>query len=612
MSFIGKQITINGVIYTPQSTDPSNPKEGQQFFSDGTIRAKGLWVYKDSNWSQVGSGVSDKSVYAQFDAEDQSTTGFTNISVSGSGAINEDNSYVVDSFPASIPAASLNERNKNKENSVEFQYTLASGTAKAVVKDQTLTVLEEVELEASATAQKVVLSYFVTGAMSSITLEFQDVSSATSLKIDDIIFSDDPFVYKNLVNSLYLEASGNAGESITANVTNIPFIEVADTFDSWDGSSFTAKQTGNYVVSGGIEQSVANSAFIYAWVNGAQKYLLRSAPSTDIKNFSGTMRLNAGDVLTFRADQAFNLSNNPRHHLNITAELETEHVITPAKTAPTETKTIGTDFTATGEITGLTFTDLVVGERYFISGGITFGGDGGGSQQRTNIIDIKNGATVLRKLTYQMNIASTDNITMSPSFEFTATDTELTFEVVSRVSANVKGGGTQTVVQLTKLNAQFLAAVPVQRTAYIKDVKPSGTNGGTFTSGSWQTRDLNTVEGDSAIASVSSNQFTLQAGEYEIEGFTQGFRCNGHTAKIRNITDASDVDSLIGTPESSLSGIGDSQSYSKFSGKLTITTTKVFELQHRCSTTRATDGFGIPNGFGVDEVFSVVKITKIK
>ena len=47
--------------------------------------------------------------------------------------------------------------------------------------------------------------------------------------------------------------------------------------------------------------------------------------------------------------------------------------------------------------------------------------------------------------------------------------------------------------------AGFLAAVPVERVAYIKDVKAHNTPGGTATLGSYETRDLNTVEGDTDI-----------------------------------------------------------------------------------------------------------------
>ena len=49
----------------------------------------------------------------------------------------------------------------------------------------------------------------------------------------------------------------------------------------------------------------------------------------------------------------------------------------------------------------------------------------------------------------------------------------------------------------------------------IRDEKASGTTGGTFTSGAWQTRDLNTEVVDTGNhASVATNQITLAAGTY--------------------------------------------------------------------------------------------------
>lgn len=44
----------NGLFLKPVSADPSNPAEGDIQFSDGTARAKGLWVYKDGAWSEAG------------------------------------------------------------------------------------------------------------------------------------------------------------------------------------------------------------------------------------------------------------------------------------------------------------------------------------------------------------------------------------------------------------------------------------------------------------------------------------------------------------------------------------------------------------------------------
>ena len=46
----------NGIHISPQSADPSSPAEGDQFYSDGTSRAKGMWQYKDGAWAEFGGG----------------------------------------------------------------------------------------------------------------------------------------------------------------------------------------------------------------------------------------------------------------------------------------------------------------------------------------------------------------------------------------------------------------------------------------------------------------------------------------------------------------------------------------------------------------------------
>ena len=55
MSFHGNNPKHNSTKYQPLSADPSNPQEGQTFYSDGTARAEGLWVYKDGDWELVGN-----------------------------------------------------------------------------------------------------------------------------------------------------------------------------------------------------------------------------------------------------------------------------------------------------------------------------------------------------------------------------------------------------------------------------------------------------------------------------------------------------------------------------------------------------------------------------
>jgi hypothetical protein len=69
------------------------------------------------------------------------------------------------------------------------------------------------------------------------------------------------------------------------------------------------------------------------------------------------------------------------------------------------------------------------------------------------------------------------------------------------------------------------------------DQKSQNTPGGTFTSGSWQTRTLNTTSGSISGASLSSNQFTLPAGTYVIESTAPAYRVQEHQSRIQNITD---------------------------------------------------------------------------
>ena len=81
-------------------------------------------------------------------------------------------------------------------------------------------------------------------------------------------------------------------------------------------------------------------------------------------------------------------------------------------------------------------------------------------------------------------------------------------------------------------------------------------------------------------------------------------------AKIRNITDASDE--IIGqagnfSPNTTSANGG----HALVKGQIEITESKTFELQHRCSITQSTSGFGLDQNYGVDEVYSIVKITKV-
>ena len=144
--------------------------------------------------------------------------------------------------------------------------------------------------------------------------------------------------------------------------------------------------------------------------------------------------------------------------------------------------------------------------------------------------------------------------------------------------------------------------------AIIADQKAAGTNAGTFTAGSWVTRELNTELTDpDNIVSIATNQFTLAAGSYLIKASAPVYQVNFHQVRLYNVTDTATA--IIGYHNYG-SAAADVQTRSELSGRITITDTKVFELQHRCSVTRATSGLG--NGVDLGEVnlFAMVEIYK--
>lgn len=125
---------------------------------------------------------------------------------------------------------------------------------------------------------------------------------------------------------------------------------------------------------------------------------------------------------------------------------------------------------------------------------------------------------------------------------------------------------------------------------HVRDEKAQNTAGGTFTSGAWRTRDLQTVKTNTVSgASVGSNQITLPAGTYWIDASAIGFGVDTHVAKLYNTTTAADV--IIGTVEFSAAASTVSNK-SQIRGQFTLTAASVLEIQHRCSATRANNGFG--------------------
>ncbi len=125
----------------------------------------------------------------------------------------------------------------------------------------------------------------------------------------------------------------------------------------------------------------------------------------------------------------------------------------------------------------------------------------------------------------------------------------------------------------------------------VRDKKPQDTHGGTFTSGAWQTRDLNDEQADTKdICTLAANQITLPAGTYRCLVSAPAVKVNRHQLRLYNVSDAAIL--IVGTSQYSTDATWTSTP-SVVAGRFTLTAEKTLEVQHRCDTTFADAGFGL-------------------
>jgi hypothetical protein len=142
-----------------------------------------------------------------------------------------------------------------------------------------------------------------------------------------------------------------------------------------------------------------------------------------------------------------------------------------------------------------------------------------------------------------------------------------------------------------------------------RDERTANSAGDTFTSGAWQTRVLSQEIADTGThGALASNQITLAAGTYEADIMGTAYQVDNHQLRLQNVTDASTA--ILGlTCRAAAADTTIGAAFAK--GRFTIAAQKVFEVQHRCQTTKATDGFGVASNWTVNEVYCVARFWKV-
>lgn len=193
-------------------------------------------------------------------------------------------------------------------------------------------------------------------------------------------------------------------------------------------------------------------------------------------------------------------------------------------------------------------------------------------------------------------------ITLPQIPEVTGSDTTAAVRALKEI-VDVRNGQRSGASGDRFVTADALNAVLIPAYLRVSDEKAANTSGGTFTSGAWQTRVLNTISSQVDVkASLNNNQILLEAGVYLCRIVCPAYAVNRHKARLRNMTDGADL--LLGTSE--FAGTA-AQTTSVIVGRIDLPTQKVLEVQHRCETTAATDGFGRASNFSVTEVYTVAE-----
>jgi hypothetical protein len=140
-----------------------------------------------------------------------------------------------------------------------------------------------------------------------------------------------------------VRGAGNGGTAITANTTNIDFTEVEDTTGSWNGTQFTAPETGDYDVKGFVNFTTSSNTVINAYIDGTLNKAVGFAGSTVAEHqISGTFRLTKGQVLSFRAANSLTLSNTTQyHHIHIQKLAQPQTILETETVAASYSNTSG-------------------------------------------------------------------------------------------------------------------------------------------------------------------------------------------------------------------------------------------------------------------------------
>jgi len=144
--------------------------------------------------------------------------------------------------------------------------------------------------------------------------------------------------------------------------------------------------------------------------------------------------------------------------------------------------------------------------------------------------------------------------------------------------------------------------------ALIMDQKTQNTQGGEFATGSWVIRDLNTEAYDpDGIVSLSSNKFTLAAGNYLIKWSAPCYRVDRAASRLYDVTNSAVLSPAGRNTHNGPDGYAQTDTHG--STRVSPSGNTEYRVETRSFQTRTTNGLGVGTNYAA-EVFTTVEIYK--
>jgi hypothetical protein len=160
--------------------------------------------------------------------------------------------------------------------------------------------------------------------------------------------------------------------------------------------------------------------------------------------------------------------------------------------------------------------------------------------------------------------------------------------------------------------AAEIQGASADRYCFVRDVKSSGTNGGTSSTTPVK-RDLNQTKGACDYLTLASSTMTLQPGTYKISWSAPAFRSNLHQSALKDATAGTYIQ--MGSSEYANDGTTTGTS-SVGTHVVTITAENDYEIFHEVQVARATNGWGVAVGGNLsittEEIYTQVEVEKLK